>query len=451
MNLGMVLYIRADYNGAIEEYTKALHLKPRAADTFNNRGAAYYQKESFFNALKDYTRAVELNPSFAEAYKNRGIVWFRMGHLQKAIDDYGKALQADPGFADAYKNRGVARYHSGRYNEALNDYIEALRLDPGSVEANNQLAWMLSVCPDPKYRNGSKAVDLAKRAVTFNEGLTTLDTLAAAYAELGDFSQAVQIQESVLALAKGSGPDERQNYTRRLEAYKERRPWRSLPGAEKVNPYPAAGVVTASSANVRSDSSTSSDILAKLGRGEKAALLWKEGEWYLIELDHDRLAFAHESVISEGPSEDKRPVAALTTLTVSAEVGRVRKEPSLEAGILYRAARGESLSLLEEKGDWRRVGLQDGRTGWAHRSLFADGAPQAAQPSDGSGETPNALVVSVDIARVREQASTDSGIIHRLKRGERVSFLQTVADWHQVALPNGRTGWAHKGLFIQNQ
>jgi N-acetylmuramoyl-L-alanine amidase len=210
-------------------------------------------------------------------------------------------------------------------------------------------------------------------------------------------------------------------------------------------------VVTASSANIRSDSSTSSEILAKLGRGEKASLLWKEGEWYLIELDHGRWAYAHESVISAGPAVEKRLAAAVRTLTVSAEVGRVREEPSLEAGILYRAARGESLSLLEEKGDWRRVGLQDGRTGWAHKSLFAEGAPQAAQPSDGSGERRNVLVVAVDLARVREQASTDSGIIHRLKKGESVSSLQTMKDWHQVALPGGRTGWAHKGLFLQNQ
>lgn len=122
--------------------------------------------------------------------------------------------------------RGVAWYHSARYNEALNDYIEALRLEPASMDANNQLAWMLSVCPDQKYRNASKALDLAKKAVAVSEGPTTLDTLAAAYAESGDFKAAVEIQEKVVAQAKASGTEELKKYMQRLEAYKNRRPWR---------------------------------------------------------------------------------------------------------------------------------------------------------------------------------------------------------------------------------
>jgi len=374
-NLGMVLYLRSDYDGAAREYTRALELRPRAAEIFNNRGAAHYQKGSYFNALKDYTRAVELSPSLAEAYKNRGIVWFRMGHVEKAVEDFGLALQHDPFFADAYKNRGMAWYHAGRYNEALNDYIEALRLDPESPEVNNQLAWMLSVCPDPKYRNGSKALDLARKAVGLSESLATLDTLAAAHAEFGDFMAAAEIQEKVVALANGSRPEEHRRYLQRLEAYKDRRPWRSRPGAEKAHSYPASGVVTASRANIRSDPSIASEILAKLGRGETAALLWKEGEWYLIEINPGRWAYAHESVISSGP----------------------------------------------------------------------------AAPSAGAAELGRFFVVGVDLARVREHASTDSAIIHRLRRGERVLSPQTMTDWHQVVLPDGRTGWVHKGLFIKNQ
>lgn len=450
-NLGMVLYIQIDYDGAIQEYTKALHRKPHAADIFNNRGAAYYQKGSLFNALKDYTRAVELAPSFAEAYKNRGIVWFRMGQLQRAIEDYGKALHADPGFADAHKNRGVAWYHSAKFNEALNDYIDALRLDPGSVEANNQLAWMLSVCPDPKYRNASKALDLAKRAVSFSEGPATLDTLAAAHAESGDFKKAVEIQERVVAQARASGTKELKQYIRRLDAYKDRRPWRSVPGAEKTHPFPAQGVISVSAANIRSDSSTQAEVLAKLERGERPALLWKEGEWYLLELAEGRLGWIHESVVSKVPTTVRQPVIASRTLTVSTELGRVRQEPSLDSVILFRVNKGEVMNLIEEKGDWRRIALHDGRSGWAHESLFAEGAPPAARPSHGSGEVRNILVVSVDLARVREQASTDSEIIHRLKKGERVSSLQTTKGWHQVALPDGRTGWAHQGLFTQDQ
>jgi tetratricopeptide (TPR) repeat protein len=448
-NLGIVLYIKLDYEGAIREYTRALAVQPDSAEILNNRGAAFYQQGHYFKALQDYTGAVELAPGFAEAYKNRGIVWFRMGYLAKAIEDYGRALKADPAFADAYKNRGIAWYHTGKYNDALNDYIEALRLEPASVEANNQLAWMLSVCPDPKYRNASKALDLAKRAVSLSEGPTTLDTLAAAHAEFGDFKEAVEIQERVVAQARASGTEELKQYIQRLDAYKDRRPWRSVPGAEKTHPFPAQGVISVSAANIRSDSSTQAEVLAKLGRGERAALLWKEGEWYLLELTEGRLGWVHESVVSKVPATVKQPVIASRTLTVSTDLGRVREEPSLDSGILFRVNKGEVINLMEEKGDWRRIALHDGRSGWAHKSLFAESPQSVPLPSAGAEETRRVLVVGVDLARVREKADRESAIIRRLKRGESVLCHQTVDDWHQVALPDGRTGWAHKGLFVQ--
>lgn len=129
----------------------------------------------------------------------------------------------------------------------------------------------------------------------------------------------------------------------------------------------------------------------------------------------------------------------------------MREEPSLDSRILFRVKKGDLSNVMEEKGEWLRVGLQEGPSGWAHRSLFAEAVQLMKTPSGHAGEISNVFIVGVDTARVREHASTDSRIVHRLKRGEALPSNQTVNDWIQISLPDGKTGWALKDLFVQNQ
>jgi SH3-like domain-containing protein len=58
----------------------------------------------------------------------------------------------------------------------------------------------------------------------------------------------------------------------------------------------------------------------------------------------------------------------MATLKVS--IGRVRKSPSFDSEIIFRLKKGETVLVVETKGNWNRIELRDGRTGWAHQSLF---------------------------------------------------------------------------------
>lgn len=79
------------------------------------------------------------------------------------------------------------------------DVLEALLIDhPDSSRALNQLAWQLATDPDPAWRDGARAVELAKRAVELEPLPSYQDTLAAARAETGDFAEAVRIQRQVV-------------------------------------------------------------------------------------------------------------------------------------------------------------------------------------------------------------------------------------------------------------
>jgi tetratricopeptide (TPR) repeat protein len=72
------------------------------------------------------------------------------------------------------------------------------------VEIQNNLAWLLATCPQASLRNGNQAVELAQRAnqITGAKNPNFLCTLAAAYAEAGRFSEAVETAQRALPLAE---------------------------------------------------------------------------------------------------------------------------------------------------------------------------------------------------------------------------------------------------------
>jgi hypothetical protein len=86
----------------------------------------------------------------------------------------------------------------------------------------------MATCPDPRLRNGLRAVDLAEQVcdATARRQPRFLDTLAAAYAEAGRFDAAVRTAREALALATPSGPAELVNgLRRRIERYEAHQPW----------------------------------------------------------------------------------------------------------------------------------------------------------------------------------------------------------------------------------
>jgi tetratricopeptide (TPR) repeat protein len=94
-------------------------------------------------------------------------------------------------------------YRERRTGEALVQWREFLRLRPRDIAMLNQAAWILATAPEASVRSGAEAVELAQRAAGLSNGqdAAILDTLAAACAEAGRFTEAIQTAQQAIAIA----------------------------------------------------------------------------------------------------------------------------------------------------------------------------------------------------------------------------------------------------------
>ena len=173
----------------------------------NNLGNALLQKGKVDEAIAHFQKALEIKPDYAEAHNNLGNALLQKGNVDEAITHYQKALEIKPDYAEAHNNLGNALLKKGRVDEAIAHYQMALQIKPVYPQALNNLAWALATSPQALLRNGNQAVELAQQAnqLTGGESPIILHTLAAAYAEVGRFGDALRSAQKAYELARATG------------------------------------------------------------------------------------------------------------------------------------------------------------------------------------------------------------------------------------------------------
>jgi len=222
--LGIVFVVHAVDLGIID-FGKTIGLKPDNSVAHYNRGVSDNDKGDYDRAIADENRAIRLRPDFAAAYCVRGIAYHLKGDYDEAIADFNESIRLKPDYAEAYNNRGIAEALKDDYGKGIADLRESIRLKPDYANAYSNLAWLLAVCPDPHVRNGAKAVEYATRACELSEWKipSYLDTLAAAYAEVGDFDDAVKFENK--SLASNASYANLERMSQRLGLYEQNKPY----------------------------------------------------------------------------------------------------------------------------------------------------------------------------------------------------------------------------------
>jgi tetratricopeptide (TPR) repeat protein len=163
----------------------------------------------------------------AYLYKARGDAYVGKGDFQKAAADFARAVNFVPTDIQDYVMRGFTFQKMGNYKAAASDYAKGIALSPDSDKAIGFLAWLRATCPESSVRDGREALRASTKAceLTRWKNASQIDTLAAAYAEMGNFDQAVKFQQQALQMRFVS-PDLRQEMQERLSLYQKRKPYR---------------------------------------------------------------------------------------------------------------------------------------------------------------------------------------------------------------------------------
>jgi tetratricopeptide (TPR) repeat protein len=176
-------------------------------------------------------RALEIDPRYVPAHNDLGKLLLQSGHADESLVNLQQALQIDPNYRVAHYNIANTLFYLGRVDEAVSHLEKALAMEPSTPEGQKNVAWVLATSTEARIRDGAKAVQYAERANELTQGKNPLivATLAAAYAEVGRFPDAIQTAEKASQLATDSGLALLAQAIRgHLEFYRSGQPFRDI-------------------------------------------------------------------------------------------------------------------------------------------------------------------------------------------------------------------------------
>jgi tetratricopeptide (TPR) repeat protein len=250
-NLGLLLVQSGRVAEGTEHYRESIRLEPSLVEPRLNLGELLQRENRSDEAVALLSETVAKFPAHAVAHFNLATALSKRGRFEEAIPHFEEALRLRPDFVEAAYNLGTAYLQLGRRKEAEASYREALRVRPDYGLAHNNLAavlesegrgaearehriaglrlraWTLATHDDPRSRNGAEALRLAEQACRETDwsDARALDALAAAYAELGRFDEAVRYSEQAATASAGEAALAAE-IEQRLAGYRAGRPHR---------------------------------------------------------------------------------------------------------------------------------------------------------------------------------------------------------------------------------
>jgi tetratricopeptide (TPR) repeat protein len=191
--LGIVASRKSALNESIYYFQRAVQSNPNFAPAENNLGKALFKIDRVDDAIIHFQKAVTANPDMPDAHYNLGVALVQKGQTVQAMTHYERAIQLNPGLAGAYNNLGSIYLQQRHAASAIYNFQGAVELKPDDFGFKNNLAWVLATWPEATVRDGSRALDLAIDANRRSGGQdpVVIRTLAAAFAEVGKFSEAI--------------------------------------------------------------------------------------------------------------------------------------------------------------------------------------------------------------------------------------------------------------------
>ncbi len=205
-NIGNQLFRLGKVSEAADHYRRAIALNPKYVKPRAGLGRALAETGKVEEGIKELKEALRVQPGFPAAHNNLGLALTKKGRIKEAESEFLKAIKGDPTLAEARFNFALSLVQAKRYGRAIKVLREGVRLTPNDRQTATFLAWLLATAPRPEWRDGRRALALAQKNIgSGSAGFLALNSLAAAYAELGQFSSAIGAARQALRRAEATG------------------------------------------------------------------------------------------------------------------------------------------------------------------------------------------------------------------------------------------------------
>jgi tetratricopeptide (TPR) repeat protein len=278
LHRGRVRAEKKDFKAAIEDFTKSLELNPDNVGALIYRARAHQLAGDKKQAREDLDTALKSRPGLTAALELRGVLAATSGDIQQATADFEQLLQVAPDNTELLTQLGVLYSAGKRPRAAIEKFTAALEKDKdifhalrGRADANlsigehakaiedfeaalkssadakvkedsglfNNFAWVLATSPEDSLRDGKRAIELATKAceLTDYKEAHILSTLAAAYAESGQWDDALKWSKKAVEIGDGSVKEQ---LKQELASYEAKKPWREKQNEPEKEPPSAA-------------------------------------------------------------------------------------------------------------------------------------------------------------------------------------------------------------------
>lgn len=206
-----------DYHSAEGLWRDTVNKRPENARARHNYATILLADGRVGEAEQQLREAIRLRPDHAEAHAALGAALCAQQRFTEGLEHLNTALTIAPDFAGAHQSLGEAYASQGQMSPAIAAYERALALRPDDVMVMNRIGWILATDAEDSIRNGARALELGLRATALTRELdaTSLDTLAAAQAEMGQWQNASKSAAQAILRARANGESE---YVPELEA-----------------------------------------------------------------------------------------------------------------------------------------------------------------------------------------------------------------------------------------
>lgn len=211
------------------------------------------------------------------------------------------------------------------------------------------------------------------------------------------------------------------------------------------------GIVTSNSLNIRSGAREDREIVATIPKDTQVKILDTLGNWYKVRLANGVVGWCSaqylkisDTIIEETIKPIVPPISVFpSTVEVTASSLNVRTGARVDRPLICKLTKGTKVTALSELNGWYKVRLADQTIGWVSGEYVA-----LSSTSSGSATFPRTATVTATALNMRVGARTDRALITTLKKGTKVTLLDSLGEWYKLKLSDGRVGWAIKAYLV---